>query len=71
MGNGWHKMKKNESYVYGIGMQQKETKGFVNAVKTEIPLLDLLFNGGCVCYSDNSTGTDYNNSIKNLTSGES
>lgn len=47
------------------------TKGFVNAVKTEIPLLDLLFNGGCVCYSDNSTGTDYNNSIKNLTSGES
>jgi hypothetical protein len=43
------------------------TKGFRGAVKQEIPLIDLLLNGGCVCYSDNSTGTDFNNSLKGLT----
>ena len=47
------------------------TKGFTYAVKQEIPLIDMLLSGGCVTYSDNSTGTDFNNTLKGLTNGES
>lgn len=43
------------------------TKGFAAAVKQEIPLLELLLNAECVVFSDNSTGTDFNNSLKQLT----
>lgn len=43
------------------------TKGFTAAVKQEIPVLDLLLNSECVVFSDNSTGTDFNNTLKQLT----
>ena len=45
------------------------TKGFITAYKAEIQLIDLLFNG-LVVYSDNHTGTDFNNSLKGLTSSD-
>lgn len=56
----------NSKYIELMG-DNIISKGFTAAVPQEIPLLDLLLNAECVVFSDNSTGTDFNNTLKQLT----